>query len=115
MRFASNPIIIVGLFFFFYYASVLYVETLVKFLMGAFPSVVAPQIEAWVALYCLFKHLEEAYCYLVFREFCWLVGHEAECADVFSSLRSLHIHIEYGIVHLPHNPLSAGEYRCVVV
>lgn len=84
-------------------------------LMRPFPSVVAPQIEARVAAYGLFEHLEETFCYFVVWQSGRGVADELEGADVFAAARTLHVNIKYGVVHLSHYALATGEDGSVVV
>ena len=90
-------------------------EFAVELFVGAFPAVVAPEVEAWVAADGLFEELEEAACHLIFGEVLRGACDEVEAAGVIAAAGACHIDIEDGVVHLAHYPFGAGEHGRVVI
>ena len=69
-----------------------------------------PQVIGWVLADGLFEHLEETTSNLVLRERVGLSGDELVGSCIVTSLRTAHLHIEYGIVHLSHDSLATRKY-----
>ena len=83
----------------------------VKLLLGSLPSVVAPEIIRRILADGLFQHLEETASYLVLGQGVGLSGDELVSGCVVASFRTAHLHIEHGIVHLPHDALATRKHR----
>ena len=90
-------------------------ESPVKLLMGAFPSVVAPQVVARVAVDAFLQHFEEAPCDGILLQFVGGARDEFHGHDIQSSSWPFHIHIKHRIVHFPHDFLAVGKHWRVMV
>ena len=82
--------------------------------MGALPAVVRPEVVCGLAADILFQHLEETAGDGVLLFLSSMGRNLTEGADVLATTRTLHVQIEHGVVHFPHDALAAGEDRRIV-
>jgi len=101
----------ISILFFRYYFSMFHPVMFIKLLLGSLPSVVAPEIIRRILADGLFQHLEEAAGYLMLWQGVGLSGDELVSGGVVASLRTAHLHIEHGIVHLPHDAFASRKHR----
>lgn len=92
------------------YFSIYNLVSFVKLLLGSLPAVVSPEIIRWILTYGFFKHLEETTGNLMFWERIWLSGDEFVSGSIVASLRTTHLYVEYGIIHLSHDSLATRKH-----
>ena len=83
--------------------------------MSAFPSIVGPEIESWLAAYALFEEMEIAACDLRLRLVCGVFSHQHVVAHVISSLLASHVEIIDIGVEIACYAFSSCQHRSVVM
>ena len=63
----------------------------------------------------LFEHLVEPMGDLLLRQRLWVFGDEVVSAGVIATAWTGHLHVEHGVVHLPHDTLGTREHRRLLV